>query len=129
MVLTAFGTPPARITASELAEAEALLGRWQEEGAAGAMLNWYRASAIDVPAPDAPLSPPEGWREPPFPRIACPTLVLWGEDDTALPLANTRGLEEFVANLTVQCIPDCGHFAPWQAPEVVNAALEAFLAG
>ncbi len=127
MVLTAFGTPPARIDAANLAEAEALLARWQEPGAATAMLNWYRASAIDVPAPQAPLAPPDGWREPALPRLACPTLVLWGEDETALPPANLDGLEEFVADLTLRRIPQCGHFSPWQAPDAVNAALEAFL--
>ena len=126
MVLAAFGTPPERINAEELIAAETLLARWQEEGAATAMLNWYRASTIDVPAPEAPLRPPEGWREAPFPRVTCPTLVLWGEDDRALPPAN--GLEPFVADLTIRRVPDCGHFAPWQAPEAVNAAIGEFLA-
>ncbi len=128
MVLTAFGTPQTRIDAANLAEAETLLARWNEPGAATAMLNWYRASPIDVPLPEAPLCPPDGWREAPFPRLAMPTLVLWGEDDSALPLANLAGLDEFVADLTVERIPACGHFAPWQAPEAVNAALAAFLA-
>jgi pimeloyl-ACP methyl ester carboxylesterase len=26
-------------------------------------------------------------------------------------------------------VPDCGHFVPWEAPDAVNAAMEAFLAG
>ena len=126
-VLRAFGTPAERIDASALTEAETLLARWREPGAATAMLNWYRASAVDVPAPGAPLGFPEGWREPPFPRIAMPTLVLWGEDDLALPPANLDGLEDFATDLTVHRIPGCGHFAPWQAPGAVNAALAAFL--
>ena len=126
MVLLAFGTPESRIDAAALGEAAALLTRWQEASAATAMLNWYRASAIDVPKPEAPLAMPENWREPPFPRITCPTLVLWGEGDAALPLGNLDGLTEFASDLSVQRLPDCGHFAPWQAPEAVNGGLEAF---
>ena len=126
-LLAGLGTPPERINAAALAEAEALLERWREQGAATAMLNWYRASPIDVPPPEAPLAAPDGWREQPFPRITSPTLVLWGEADKALPLANVDGLAEFVADLTVHRIAGCAHFSPWQAPEVVNAALDAFL--
>mgnify|MGYP000445123786 CR=1 FL=1 len=38
-----------------------LLEDWQDRDAAFAMLNWYRASPIDVPPMDAPFGLPEGW--------------------------------------------------------------------
>ena len=128
MLLAAFGTPERRITESELSEAAALLARWREPGAASAMLAWYRASTIEVPASDAPLGLPEGWQPPAFPRLTLPTLVLWGLGDTALPTANLDGLDDYAADCTIAPIPDCGHFSPWQGAEAVNAALDAFLA-
>ena len=127
-LLEAFGTPERRITENALAGAAMLLARWREPGAATAMLNWYRASAIDVPEPDAPLALPDGWQPPAFPRLTLPTLVLWGENDTALPPANCDGLEQYVSDLTLTPIPDCGHFSPWQGAPAVNAALDLFLA-
>ena len=92
-----------------------------------AMLNWYRASPIDVTSPDAPYALPEGWSPPPSWQLKTPTLVMWGMDDLALPPENLQRLDEFVADLTVERMEDCGHFTPWEAPEAVNAAMERFL--
>ncbi|MFY7744719.1 MAG: alpha/beta fold hydrolase, partial [Erythrobacter sp.] len=38
-------------------------------------------------------------------------------------------LEDIIDPLTIVRVPDCGHFVPWEAPDAVNAAMEAFLAG
>lgn len=104
-----------------------LLDDWQNRDAAFAMLNWYRASPIDIPPMDAPFELPEGWSPPPFPKLRIPTLVIWAQDDLALPPENTAELGENVEDLTLVEIPDCGHFVPWEAPEAVNAAMEGFL--
>ena len=104
-----------------------LLEEWQDRDAAFAMLNWYRASPIDIPAPDAPYALPEGWTPPPLPPLTIPTLVIWALDDLALPPENLEGLDEVVKDLTVVEVPDCGHFVPWEAPGAVNSAMEAFL--
>ena len=48
-------------------------------------------------------------------------------DDLALPPENLDGLEDEVANLTIEEIHGCGHFVPWEAPEKVNVAMERFL--
>ncbi len=105
-----------------------LLADWQDRDAAFAMLNWYRASPIDIPTMDAPFEAPEGWSPPPFPPLTIPTLVIWAQDDLALPPENTAELENHVKDLTLVEVPDCGHFVPWEAPEAVNSAMEAFLA-
>ncbi len=63
-----------------------------------------------------------------MPRLTIPTLVIWALNDIALPLANIDGLDQIVDDLTLVKVPDCGHFVPWQAPDAVNAALDAFLA-
>jgi len=62
-----------------------------------------------------------------FPKLTIPTLVIWAMDDLALPPCNLQGLDEVVADLTVEQVPDCGHFVPWEAPDQVNAAMDAFL--
>lgn len=107
---------------------EVQLAEWQDRAAAFAMLNWYRASPIEVPPMDAPFGPPEGWTPPPLPKLTIPALVIWALDDIALPAVNLEGLDRYIEDLTVVQVPDCGHFVTWQAPDAVNSAIEAFLA-
>ena len=49
-----------RPDAMEPAERAALLSEWQDRDAAFAMLNWYRASPIDIPPLDAPYDGTRG---------------------------------------------------------------------
>ena len=111
----------------EEAEREALLKDWSNGDSAIAMLNWYRGSLIDVPDMDAPFAIPPGYTPPPLPPLGIPTLVIWAMDDMALPPANLDGLHAMIPNLTVVQVHGCGHFVPWEAPDKVNAALDAFL--
>ena len=113
----------------ETAERDALLADWQDRDAAFGMLNWYRAGLLDVPPLDVPYALPQGWTPPALPVLTIPTLVIWAMDDVALPPCNLEGLEEVVRDLTLVKVPDCGHFVTWQAPDAVNAAMEAFLGG
>jgi pimeloyl-ACP methyl ester carboxylesterase len=117
-----------RAAQMEEAEREALLADWQDRDAAFGMLNWYRASPVDVPPPDAPYALPEGWTPPPLPPLNLPTLVIWALDDLALPPENLDGMEAIIPDLTLVKVPGCGHFVPWEAPAAVNAAMEEFLA-
>jgi pimeloyl-ACP methyl ester carboxylesterase len=117
--------PPA---AMEPEESAALLADWQNRDAAFAMLNWYRASPIAVPSMDEAFALPADWKEPPFPPLAIPTLVIWALDDHALPPGNLDGMEAIISDLTLIRVPDCGHFVPWEAPAAVNAAMDEFLA-
>ena len=104
-----------------------LLKDWQDRDSAFAMLNWYRASPIDIPPLDAPYELPAGWTPPPLPNLTIPTLVVWGMNDLALPPENLEGLDEIIDDLTVVEVPGSGHFVPWEAPGEVNAAIEDFL--
>ena len=108
-------------------ERDAQLADWQDRDAAFGMLNWYRASVLNVPAMDAPFALPEDWREPSLPPIAIPALVIWAMEDKALLPANLDGLDRMVPDLAIVRIPDCGHFVQWEKPAQVNAAIEAFL--
>lgn len=60
-------------------------------------------------------------------RITAPTLLLWGEQDIALDIALTTGLEHWVDNLRVRRIPDCGHWVQQERPEQVNDMMLEFL--
>ena len=111
----------------EDAERDALLVDWQNREAAFGMLNWYRASPLDVPALDAPFAVPEGAALT-IPTLTIPTLVVWAMDDMALPASNLDGLDQYVSDLTIERVSGCGHFVPWEAPAAVNVAMDAFLA-
>jgi pimeloyl-ACP methyl ester carboxylesterase len=112
--------------ALEPAERDFMLASWQDREACFGMLNWYRASLVDVPDLDAPYEPPESWTPPALPKLTIPTLVIWAMDDNALPAGNLEGLDALVEDLTAVKIPDCGHFVQWEKPAEVIAAMEEF---
>jgi pimeloyl-ACP methyl ester carboxylesterase len=116
-----------RPDAMEPEERAQLFTDWQDRDAAFAMLNWYRASPIDVPPLDAPYAVPDGWAPPPLPNLSIPTLVVWGMEDLALPPENLAGLDVIIDDLTLVEVPASGHFVPWEAPAAVNEAIEVFL--
>lgn len=64
-----------------------------------------------------------------YPIIDAPTLMIWGERDTALGKETTIGTSAYVRDLTVRYLPNAAHWVQQEAPEAVNAILEAWLAG
>lgn len=88
-----------------------------QPGALTAMLNWYRA---------ARRLRDEDFEAPP---LRVPTLVVWGEEDAALGVELLDGTEELVEDLTVRRLPGVSHWVQQEAPEKVNAILEAWLTG
>jgi pimeloyl-ACP methyl ester carboxylesterase len=115
---------PSNMPAEERA---ALLLDWVDRDACFGMLNWYRASALAVPAMDEDAEIP-GFAAGDFPKLNIPTLVIWAMDDLALPPSNIDGIEKLVPNVIVEPVSDCGHFVIWEKPDAVNAAMERFLA-
>lgn len=109
---------PARFTDADLEIYRANAAR---PGGLTAMLNWYRAL----------LREREGRRflGRQIPAINIPTLLLWGDSDVALRLRTTRGTEKYVSNLTFRVLPGVSHWIQQEAPEAVNAMLEAWLTG
>ena len=100
---------------------------WSKPGGLTAMLNWYRASKIVVPAPGVTVPIPD-WALGAFPTVEVPTLVVWGMRDKALLPLQLEGLDRLVDDLRIVTLPDVGHFAPWEAPGPVSDALRGFLA-
>lgn len=127
VLLKAFGEVPEN-PKMDPAERAALMEDYANREAAIAMLNWYRASPMDVLDMDAPYALPAGYQPPALPKLTIPTLVVWAMEDIALPAANLDGLDEVIADLTLMQVPGCDHFVQWEAPGEVNAALDAFLA-
>ena len=96
------------------------IDQWSQPGAMTAMLNWYRASAIQVPAMDETPDRP-AYLDGAFPPVTQPTLVIWGLGDVALLPCQLEGLDALVPDLTVTKV-EAGHFVPWEnAPAVVAA--------
>lgn len=106
-------------------EKAAYLDEWSQPGAMTAMLNWYRASAVVVPAMDETPERP-AFLDGPFPPVTVPTLVIWGMKDSALLPCQTEGLGAYVPDLTLVEV-DSGHFVPWEAPDAVNRAIRDWL--
>lgn len=102
---------------------DAYLAAWTQPGALTGMLNWYRASPLHPPEPDAPL--PELKPEPFFVRV--PTLVLWGERDTALRPVILDRLGEHVSSLVVERIADASHWVMHERPAQVLMRIDDFI--
>jgi pimeloyl-ACP methyl ester carboxylesterase len=99
---------------------------WSRPGALTAMFNWYRASQIVVPAMGEEAALPD-WVARGVPRLTIPVQVIWGLDDKALFPIQLDGIGEVGDDVEVVPLPGVGHFAPWQAPGKVAAALGDFL--
>ena len=90
-----------------------------EPGALTAMINYYRAAFRSARI----------HRQRGFPRIEVPTLMIWGERDAALGKELTIGTDQYVSDFTLRYLPDVSHWVQQEAPETVNAMLEAWLEG
>ena len=108
------------------ADRAASIAEWSRPGALTAMFNWYRASHILVPAPGEDALLPE-WTKRPASKIRIPVRIIWGLDDKALLPLQLEGIGEVGDDVTVVPLKGVGHFAPWQAPQAVAAALLPFL--
>jgi len=122
---------------------------WSQPGALTGGLNYYRAmrageqNASSVQHRGRTAPPRRGARDEsqragsgdarPGPVLSAtlvvkvPTLVIWGEKDTALLTGNLVGLEQFVPQLTLRRIPDGSHWVIHEHPALVNRYIREFL--
>lgn len=107
-------------------ERRAYVEDWAKPGALTSMLNWYRASNLEVPAPEEKADLPV-WTRVAFPTLRMPVLVIWGMKDKALLPIQLEGLDKVVADLRIERIEDAAHFVTWEKPEAVTAAIRAFV--
>jgi len=64
---------------------------------------------------------------PLLPTIACPCLVLTGEQDLWSPPEQHAEIAAALANAQLCIVPECGHMATLEQPEAVTAALARWL--
>jgi pimeloyl-ACP methyl ester carboxylesterase len=60
-------------------------------------------------------------------RLRVPMLLLTGAGDPVVRPAMLRGRERFADDLTIEIVPDCGHFLPEERPQLVAERARAFL--
>ena len=107
-------------------ERQHYLDDWKQPGVLTSMLNWYRASQLVVPRPGEEATAPL-WTRLPFPKLAMPTLVVWGLKDPALLPVQLEGLGDQVEDLRIVTSATASHFIPWEEPGTVTSAIREFL--
>lgn len=86
-------------------------------GALTAMVNWYRNFF-------------QSWLvDRRWGVLKVPTLMIWGEGDAAMGKELAEGTEFYVENLTIRYLPNCGHWAHEEKPQLVNQYMREFLVG
>jgi epoxide hydrolase 4 len=106
---------------------ERFVEAWSQPGAVGAMIDYYRAAFRNPAALNALLGRGDG--PPDLSVVHAPTLVIWGERDTALGSELAEPDRRWVPNLVeVERLPDASHWVQNDAPERVNELLRRFLA-
>jgi len=63
-----------------------------------------------------------------LPRVATPTLIVWGERDAILPLQHAEVFAALLPNATLEMLPDCGHLVPFERAEKFAQLAIEFLA-
>lgn len=85
----------------------------QRPSAIRGMVNWYRA-ALRL----------QGKLAGPWDVIETPTLIVWGEEDSALGVELLDGTEAYVRDLTIRRLPGVSHWVQQEAPQKVNPILQ-----
>jgi len=59
-------------------------------------------------------------------RMSCPTLLIWGDADTATPLTDARTMEGLIKDAGLIVCKGAGHYSFLEQPVKVHGALRAF---
>jgi len=97
--------------------------RLQETALVDSVIEMFARSRAEVFAAQirALLARPDA--DPLLSQIACPALVLCGEQDSWAPAARHREMAQKIPGATLALIPDCGHMCTLERPEAVTRAL------
>ena len=85
-------------------------------GALTAMVNYYRNIFPGF------LTNQQEWG-----KLEIPTLMIWGENDTALGKELTYDTQSYVKNFQIKYIPNCSHWVQQEQPRLVNQYMREFL--
>jgi pimeloyl-ACP methyl ester carboxylesterase len=103
----------------------ALVEAWSQPGALTGGLNYYRASALYPPSAQDPGAKKLQLEAKDF-MVRVPTLVIWGERDTALLPGCLEGLEQVVPGVKIVRVPDATHWVARERTALVIREIEAF---
>lgn len=107
---------------------KAYIEAWSQPGALTGGLNYYRAARVGPPTGGDSNAANFAAGMPSL-NVKVPTLVIWGEKDTALLTGNLEGLDKYVPNLTIKRIPDGTHWVIHEKPALVNSYIREFIKG
>ena len=89
--------------------------------------NYYRASPLRPPtAADSSVMTIEF--APEFVTVKRPTLVIWAEDDIALPIGLIDGLGAFIPDMRLVRVPGATHWIIHERPKFIAAEIDKHLA-
>jgi pimeloyl-ACP methyl ester carboxylesterase len=57
-------------------------------------------------------------------QVSTPVRLVWGGDDTEVPVSVAEAAQPFIADGSLEVLPGVGHFVPLQAPGSLRAAVE-----
>lgn len=108
---------------------------WSQPGALTGAVNYYRAVPFEPPQVGGATGETSGISAADFLSVAprellevhVPTLVIWGEEDTALTIHNLDGLDEYVPDLKIERVPGASHWVVRERPELINELIRNFI--
>jgi pimeloyl-ACP methyl ester carboxylesterase len=65
--------------------------------------------------------------QPLYAQITSPTLILWGSEDTWIPLERGEALHDMIPGSTFHVIPDAGHLVIEEKPDQLIRKIRSFL--
>lgn len=114
---TVFTAMTVNKSAFSQADIEAYKNAAAKRGALTAMVNYYRNLLQSGTLSN------KSWG-----ILEVPTLMIWGEQDSALSKEMTYGTETYVRDFQIRYIPDANHWVQQEKPELVNQYIREFLA-
>lgn len=60
-------------------------------------------------------------------NIKCPTLLIWGDKDTATPLSDAKTIESLIPDAGLCVLEGCGHYSFCEKPYQAHAILNSFI--
>ncbi len=62
-----------------------------------------------------------------YPSLDLPVLVIWGKDDTVIPVERGHQLAELIPGARLELIPDAGHLVHYDQPAQLATAVQRWL--
>lgn len=62
-----------------------------------------------------------------FPLVTVPTLLIWGENDTATPVSDAQLMEKTMKDAGLVIIPGCGHYSFLEGQVMFNRVISSFM--